>query len=192
MAGVHAGFVTGARAKIKIGGQTMAYAADVSYNVTVATIPIETMGKYEVHSNEPVAYTVDGSFSIVRYTKGSADVSNIVGQSETGATNGTGAAGNDSAAATGALTSGTAPGNHLNPAKLLLSSSFDLEIAEKGATADISVFLIQDCRITRRGASLNKRGVLVDNYSYVAIIAGDNETDANFPGVSGMDKAPIA
>jgi hypothetical protein len=79
MAGIHAGFVTGARAKIKIGGQTMGYAADVAYNITVATIPIETMGKYEVHSNEPVSYTVDGSFSIVRYTKGSADVSNIVG-----------------------------------------------------------------------------------------------------------------
>jgi hypothetical protein len=56
MAGKTPSFITGATAKIKIGALTMAYAQDVSYNTTVTTIPIETMGRYEVVSNEPVAY----------------------------------------------------------------------------------------------------------------------------------------
>lgn len=170
----------------------MAYGADVAYNISVATIPIETMGKYEVHSNEPVAYTVSGSFSIVRYTKASADISNIAGESETGAANGTGVAGNNSNSSGTTLDSGTAPGAHFDPSRLLMSASFDLEILEKSAAGDTSVFLIQDCRMTSRSASLNKRGVLVDSYQYVAILAGDNETVANFPGVSGMDITPIA
>jgi hypothetical protein len=55
MAGKKPSFITGATAKIKIGNLTMAYAQDVSYSTTVTTIPIETMGRYEVVSNEPVA-----------------------------------------------------------------------------------------------------------------------------------------
>jgi hypothetical protein len=39
-------FVTGANAKIKAGGKTFAYASDVSYQVIVDTVPIETMGRY--------------------------------------------------------------------------------------------------------------------------------------------------
>jgi hypothetical protein len=191
MAGINAGFVTGARAKIKIGGATMAFAADVSYNITVQTIPIETMGKYEVHTNEPVSYSVDGSFSIVRYTKNSANTSAIAGQNDS-VTNklGTGAGNNDTSN-TGALSQGTAPGNHLDPSRILTSASFDLEILEKGkGTLEGSVFKINDCRITRRGSSLNKRGVLVDNYAFVAVLAGDNDEGA-FPGISGMDIAAL-
>jgi hypothetical protein len=61
-------FVTGATAKIKAGGLTFAYAQDVSYRVNVDTIPIETMGRYEAVTNEPVNYTVSGELAIVRYT----------------------------------------------------------------------------------------------------------------------------
>lgn len=189
MAQVNAGFVTGARAKILIGSKTMAYASDISYNITIQTIPIETMGKYEVHTNEPVAYNVDGSFSVVRYTGGDGKHSNVGEQSETGAENGTSVLDNDSED----MKKGTAPGDHLNPAQILCSSSFDLEIKEKACTgSDTPVFRINDCRITRRGASLNKRGVLVDNYSFVAILAGDAvEADATLGvATSGMDKDP--
>jgi len=61
-------FITGANAKIKVGGKTFAYASDVSYQVSVDTIPIETMGRYEAVSNEPVNYSVAGELSVVRYT----------------------------------------------------------------------------------------------------------------------------
>jgi hypothetical protein len=177
MAGVRQGFVTGARAKIIIGGQTMAFATDVSYNVTIQTIPIETMGKFEVHTNEPVAYNVDGSFSVVRYTGDSAQAANIKDAAgNIAAKPGTGPASNTNTL--GVLSSGTAPGDNLNPSMLLQSSTFDIQIKEKDVTgsSETDVFRINDCRITRRGATLNKRGVLVDSYAFVGILAGDTDT----------------
>lgn len=177
MAGIRTGFVTGARAKVTIGGAVMAYAADVSYNISIATVPVETMGKYEVHTNEPVAYTVGGSFSVVRYTKADAVFAKITDQNtNSGAAQGTTTATNVTSA-TGTLTQGTAPGDHLNPQQLITSSTFDLVIGQKeadGSTNEV-VFYINDCRVTGRSAALNKRGVLVDNYTYVGVLAGDDD-----------------
>lgn len=163
-------FITGASAKIKIGAKTMAYAQDVSYNVTVTTIPIETMGRYEVVSNEPVAYFVDGTLSIVRYT---AEAS-IEGM--------------QSAAAGGNGVDQWAGG--FNPGVLISSGTFDLEIMQKsthvgtgfvpatpttpatpGAVTTTSVMKLIDCRLTRMGGAINKRGILVEQFSFNAILA---------------------
>jgi len=167
MAKLGQGFITGANAKIKAFTKTMAYCSDVSYNITVQTIPVETMGKYEVHANEPVAYTVDGTFSIVRYTKNAQD-SNLVDINDLG--NGPS---DISEPSMGSM------GDHLNPAKILGSATFDLEIHEKrdylGTDLEAAVFIVSDCRVTRRGMTLNKRGVMVDNYAYVGILAGDKD-----------------
>lgn len=169
MAQMKAGFITGANAKIVVGGITLAYCTDVSYNVTVQTIPIEAMGKYEVHSNEPVGYSVDGSLAVIRYTKRAA--TSLV----------------DDAAAEGNRPEKIDPGagqgsdwnTHINPKSLLTSSTFDLHIIEKadesGGANDVEVVYLEDCRLTRRGASLNKRGVMVDQYNFVAILAGDGD-----------------
>jgi hypothetical protein len=173
------GFITGANAKIKMFGNTIAYCADVAYNITVQTIPVESMGKYEVHSNEPVGYSVDGSFSIIRYTKRAS--STTEGGKIADVASGKGNSPSEIANATG----GDAM-MHLNPAKLLQSQTFDLEIFEKNATGETSVFLVQDCRLTRRGMTLNKRGVMVDNYAYVGILATDTDVPtASQTGHSG-------
>lgn len=166
MAKMKPGFITGANAKIKMFNKTIAYCADVAYNITVQTIPIESMGKYEVHSNEPVAYSVDGSFSIIRYTKRASSGTDGGKIKDVAAGKGNAPAEIDDG------TNGDAM-EHLNPAKLLASQTFDLEIYEKNATGEAQVFLVQDCRLTRRGMTLNKRGVMVDNYAYVGILATD-------------------
>lgn len=168
------GFITGANAKIKAFDETMAYCSDVSYNVTVQTIPVESMGKYEVHSNEPVGYTVDGTFSVIRYTKRAKD-------SKIAKVNGS--AGN----APSEIGDGSANmAEHMDPRAMLQSETFDLEIYEKGPgiTDEQEVFRVQDCRLTRRGMTLNKRGVMVDNYAYVGIVAYDTDDSYNV-GPSG-------
>ena len=83
MAGKKAGFITGANAKIKMFGETIAFATDVSYDVTVDNVPVEAMGRYEVFSYEPVGYRIAGSLSIIRYT-GRAKTSNIDDADATG------------------------------------------------------------------------------------------------------------
>jgi hypothetical protein len=164
MAQVKSGFITGANAKIKAFNKTMAYCSDVSYNVIVQTIPVESMGKYEVHSNEPVAYSVDGTFSIIRYTKnahtsGIKDVADTTGNAPQEVLD----------------TGGGDMGQHIDPAQLLASQTFDLEIYEKRDSGETAVYRVQDCRLTRRGMTLNKRGVMVDNYAFVGVLATDED-----------------
>jgi len=177
MAGKLPGFITGASAKIKLDGKTLAYATDVSYNVDTLTVPVECMGRYEVLSNEPIAYGCNGTFSVIRYTD-QAKIASIDGAAASG----------NSATNIGGTTATV--GNHMNPAVMLSSKTFDVEIFQKIKTtggADVkSIFKINDCRVVRRGASVNKRGVLVDMYSFVGILAGDTDVTADqVVGTSG-------
>ncbi len=174
MAGKKPSFITGATAKIKVGGITIAYAQDVSYNVTMTTIPIETMSRYEVVSNEPVAYFTDGSLSVIRYTKFAAE-QGMAGSAATG-----------NAAHNWNLVTpaGTNAGQHFDPAQLLASQTWDLDIFQKvdGGTGVIQVVKITDCRFTKKGGAINKRGILVEGYAFNGILQSD---DDNMVGNSG-------
>lgn len=164
MAGKTPSFITGATAKIKVGALTMAYAQDVSYNTTITTIPVEVMGAYEVKSNEPVAYFVDGTLSIVRYTK------------EASAMSGAAADGNSVEQWENAAGSGGNAGDGFDPARMIASETFDLEIFQKLADATTeSVGKLRDCRLTRKGGAINKRGILVEQFAFNAILM-DNDS----------------
>ena len=161
--GKRAGFITGANAKITIDGTTFAYATNVSYDISVTTIPIEGIGRYEVWSNEPVSYSCSGSLAVIRYTKRAKEsgISKVDADGNTIEQVGTGDIGNMS--------------QHLDPSQLLLSQTFNLLIYEKtkDPAKPYKVFAIQDCRLTRRSGNLDKRGVLTDQFTFVGILAGD-------------------
>jgi len=177
-------FITGANAKISVDGVTFAYASDVSYQVVVDTIPIETMGRYEAVTNEPVNYTVTGDLSVVRYTSLANNTAGTASSKGNGLGNVTG-------------TSGEQQSFQFDPNNMLLSSSWDLVVYQKyatgagltgtsaiaGGTADaaaiatgisqLGVIKIADCRFNRKAAGINKRGILVDRLSFVGILASD-------------------
>lgn len=176
MSGLKPSFVTGANAKIKLAGKTMAYAQDVSYAVTVSTIPVETMGRYEVVNHEPVAYFVEGTLSVVRYTKNSAA---MAGSADTGnSTNQWG----------GATETIGKPDLMFNPGRLTASSTFDVDIFQKGAVGgdaaveDVSVVKLRDCRFTSKGGQLDKRGILVERFAFNAIYLDDEGTAVSGSG----------
>jgi hypothetical protein len=193
MSGKKVGFVTGANAKLKIGTKTLAYATDCQYSVTVFTAAVEGFGRYEVLANEPVAYTCEGMFNVIRYTK----AAKIAGITDA-ATNG-----NPSSTLNGTAAGGTAnsAADHLDPSQILLSSTFDLDIFQKvtpnsgptaaGTPGIIGIYRIKDCRIVRRGATLSKRGVLVDSYSFVGIISGDLSADGATMAASEIDESDL-
>lgn len=163
MAGKRAGFVTGANAKIMIDNSTIAYATNVSYDINVDTIPIEGIGRYEAWSHEPVGYSCSGSFAVTRYTKRAAasNISKVDANGNTIDQVETGAAGNMA--------------QHLDPSQLLLSETFDVKIFEKTSdpALEYRVLEIKDCRLRRRSGNLDKRGALMDQYTFVGILAGD-------------------
>lgn len=173
MAGLKPSFITGGNAKVVLGGLTLAYATDVSYRADTQTIPVEVMGRYEVVSNEPIATTVSGSMSIVRYTTAATPGAAL------DATNMPAAAldGNDIGKA--------AKFDHFNPKEILLSKTFDVEVFQRIAegadigetnTKAVSVVKVRDCRFTSMGGSVNKRGILVEQFSFVGILLDTGET----------------
>lgn len=169
-------FVTGATAKVKAGGLTMAYAQDVNYRVSVDTIPVETMGRYETVSNEPVNYSVSGDLAIVRYTA-IAKANGIPGTDAKG--NGLG----NVTWKTGGLAS-----DMINPGNILMSQTFDLAVFQKAqisagaAVESVQVITITDCRFNNKSAGLNKRGILVDHFTFVGILASDDSFTASNSG----------
>ena len=161
--------ITGANAKIKVSGtnKILAYAVGVSYGVSIDTIPVETMGRYEVVSHEPISYYVSGSLSIIRYTKAAAE------QNPT------------SIPDKELLPDGNMVDNwvngHFNPASLINSETFDIEIyqrlgkGEPGDTEseDKQVIKVMNCRLTSKGGGLSKRGYLVEGYDFVGVLQQD-------------------
>jgi hypothetical protein len=181
MAGKVPSFITGANARIKAGGLTFAYASDVSYQVSVDTIPVETMGRYETVSNEPVNYSVAGMLSVVRYTA----------IAKTNGMNGAATKGNGLGEAT---PSGSTPmSDQIDPGNILFSQTWDLAVFQKTETAagaagtpgtfgETQVIGITDCRFTRKSAELSKRGLLVDRLAFVGILASDDSFTASTSG----------
>jgi hypothetical protein len=170
-------FVTGATAKVKAGSLTMAYAQDVNYRVSVDTIPVETMGRYETVSNEPVNYSVSGDLAIVRYTA-IAKINKMPGTDAKG--NGLGNVN---------WKSGGKGSDMIDPGNILVSQTFDLAVFQKtqpaagGPTAETAqVITITDCRFNNKSAGLNKRGILVDHFTFVGILASDDSFTASNSG----------
>lgn len=177
MAGKTPSFITGATAKIKIGNLTMAYAQDVTYNTSVTTIPIETMGRYEVVSNEPVAYFVDGTLSIIRYTKEASGMA------------GTAINGNSVEQMQNTAGSGGTAGDLFDPSRMISSETFDLEIFQKLPSGDtISIVKLEDCRFTRKGGGINKRGILTEQFGFNAILM-QNDPDREVGNSGDTDLA---
>lgn len=209
MAGMMPSFITGANAKIVIDDITMAFAQDVSYQISVNTIPIRAMGKLEASSNEPISYAVNGTLTVVRYTKdaGSSSYSmyKTVMVKNTDTTkpdvetqvavegypkkliNGASEKGNSIDrwnTKTGNI------GSHLNPGNMLSSLTFDLQIISKinstGTEDTESVIKVRDCRITGKMGSLNRRGLMMDQFSFNAILV-DNDEDFSASGTGWKD-----
>lgn len=139
MAGLAPFFLTGANAKIKVNGVTLAFCTDVSYTVTVNHTTPQVLGMYEGSSVEPLSYRVTGSFSIIKYTADAT--SDIPGRDPDGVS--------DRGNGVGSFTKETNPlkkfvkgfdikngadartDQSLNPRELAKASSFTFEIFQK-------------------------------------------------------------
>jgi hypothetical protein len=198
MSGIAPSFITGANAKIKIGNLTMAFASDVGYQIVAATIPVRVMGMVEVAANEPTSYTVSGSFSVIRYTKDAGsdtvtltrlvesqtaideDGNPIVEQqpqSYSGGKSIPGSAANGNSIHRWNDARAGNIGRHVDPGSVLQSATFDLEIYSKYKNNDSELILkIRDCRITGKTGSLNKRGLMIDNFTFNAILVDNDES----------------
>lgn len=176
MSGMMPSFITGANAKIKIDSTTLAFATNVAYAVTVINAPVDVMGRYEMAGYEPLKHMVEGSFNIIRYSKFESGAAVPKGVNANG--NGSGKVSN---------LNGTPISSNINPGDIMQSQSFDLYIYQKKqeqvlvageanttnreiTTKEYEIIVIKDCRITRKSSQLDKRNMLIDAYSFSAIM----------------------
>lgn len=169
------GFVTGANAILKIDGVAIAVARDLSYSISIPHVPVEVMGVLEVIANEPVAYSVSGSFSIYRYNK--KIMATIATELKKGNTIGE-----------------YGQVSQVTPGSILYSRTFDLvvQLKDNGVVsvtetqppqdldkghALFNYLVFKNCRIVNRSSGLDKRGVQVERFDFVAIMGGDDGVD---------------
>jgi hypothetical protein len=141
MASVRPTFITGANAKIKLNGKTLAFCTDLTYSVQILTQTPKILGMYEGSSVEPLGYQVSGSFTIIRYAK---DVKAATGQkapnglASNDAGNGAGNWGsvwgnglfNGAAASLGLGNDGRA-NEAMDPSRFAQGTTFDIQVYQK-------------------------------------------------------------
>ena len=145
MAGTRPTFFTGACAKVRLNGKTLAFCQDFQCSVQVLTQTPKVLGKYEGDSVEPLGYQVSGSFTIVRYAKGiRAALANATpkGIAANDAGNGVGNWGSVWGGTAGDFFSRNGIGNDgraneaLDPSKFANGTTFDIQIYQKIDTRD--------------------------------------------------------
>ena len=143
MAGTKPTFITGATAKIRLNGKTLAFCQDFTCSVQILTKTPKVLGKYEGDSVEPLGYSVSGSFSIIRYAKGIRDAlgpghyPNSLAENDAG--NGIGNWGTAWGGQFGDFLERNGIGNNgraheaLDPSKFSAGTTFDIQIYQKVA-----------------------------------------------------------
>jgi hypothetical protein len=80
--------------------------------------------------------------------------------------------------------------DHVNPGQLLASQTWDLEVFQKyddsGTIKSKKFQKVMDCRFERKGGGLNKRGIMVEQFSFRGILAEDDSFNASNSGDSDL------
>lgn len=196
MANVAPFFITGANCKLKINGVTLAYATDLSYNVSIPHARARSLGSYETNSFEPLSYDVSGSFTVVRYVD---DLKSRLENLGLGAPNNVSNLGNgvggwttlrDNSAG-GILLSGLGNGvdgradRSLNPSSFQDGVTFDIEIYQKMPNGDsLGVARMRNARITSMNSSISKRSNMTQTFQFIAQFLDEDSFLADASSIS--------
>jgi hypothetical protein len=164
-------FITGASAKIKIGGVVSAYCTKLSVRTDTPNIKLNTLGLYEPIAIVPTGYSVYGSFNIVRYHEENLNMILDASHNKKGNSIGN-----------------IDLGKQLNPKDILKYEYFDLEIYSKVGTNDnTSPTLIKNvkkCRLIFQLSNLTKKTPITESYQFIGILADDDKIKANDSGIT--------
>jgi hypothetical protein len=183
MAGKQPFFLTGANAKIKVNGVTLAYATNVSYRVEVIHEDPRILGMYEGHSLEPVSYRVSGNFSVIRYV---ADAKDRIPGSPSGANvagNGAGYMSPDGSLLQKAA--GVRPDSRefFDPKLMDRHAGFEIEIFQKMPSGDpLPVAKIKGAKLTLSEFSMDKKSPAIQNFAFRALYADEDSFKTRFSG----------
>lgn len=195
MAGIAPFFITGANAKIKINGVTLAFCTDLSYSVVVNHATPTVLGMYEPTSIEPLSYKVTGSFGVVRYANSVKEQLEAQGfKTPDGVSpDGNGVGGfstNKGDTVASAIFRSGAIGNDgrahesFDPSKLQSATFFDIEIYQKMPNGGElrGVARLRNCRISRADLGMNKKSPTIERFQFMALYLDEDSFIADFSG----------
>lgn len=186
-------FTSGARVRVRINGKTVAHAVGVNVGFSVQVDPTYVMGEYGPIGSEVVGYSgVQGSIQILQVAPATMRqaattiVSELV-SNDTTMPNGTAPAIPNQEYRTAAQSTKTAIQDgssllstenlalHLDPARVLLSRTFDLEFWLKvvdttGKIVEVKQMTVQDARLTSRSASVAQGQVVGQQFDFMGIL----------------------
>jgi len=182
-------FAAAPRLKIKVNGTDIAYAIGLNMNVSVDVVPVKILGQFEIAALEPTAYNpVSGTFRVIRLLHPSSQTQ-ITTAAETGRTNLLGGAKLEPAIANATSSSSVLSQSylhrHLDPTKVLVSQTFDIELYLKIPKMTIvdgivqsydgdeeeSFIKLQDCRVVGMDGEIAPGRLLEEPLSFQGLIA---------------------
>lgn len=184
-------FLSGANAKIKINGVTLAFATNLSYQVDIPHFAPKVLGAYENDSLEALGYSIRGQFSVIRYLEGSKKrTGDSAADRVDNSGNGLGswtigrntenfvvgrAAGDPGSGDNGAW-------QNLDPSSFADGTSFDIEVYQKITNSLSPAFRLRGVRITGVSGSLAKKEIYGQVFSFQAQYFDDDSFIADPSG----------
>lgn len=187
-------FITGGNAKIRVNGVTLAFVTDFRYTIKINHSDVRILGVYEHDTAEPLSYDVNGGFTVVRYVEGRKSALERQGfKSPDGVSNLGNGVGSwtrnqprsigSTIKSSGNFTNDGRANEALDPGKLHTGTWFDIEFYQKVPGGQTGVARIRNCRITQADAQVNKRGVLVQSFQFIANAVDEDSFIATPSGV---------
>jgi hypothetical protein len=171
MAGLVPSFATGSNLAIYLDGKPIAFATNLSFSDSVPHAAIGGIGSYSYSALEPLAYTVNGSFSITRYSHLSIASTSLKPSRV-----------RESAKADPQDGNSMLMSKFFNPLALMLSKTFDIVVYERlkngtlaGAvdTGSTPIFKIEDCRLTDYSIGFTPGSVVSENIGFIGLRVSD-------------------
>lgn len=194
-------FMSGPRLLLKIDGVKVAYAVGLDLRVSRNVQIVNTLGSFASVAIQATMYNgVSGSMQIVRLIDSESRTSQETNATAAGKQNATpallslpepaltGISGNTTGGAGTANSLVTATENlkkHLDPASVLASSTFDIEVWQMYPTTDtvagtdsklnnqgvlVKHFTVQNCRLNSRSASISAGQLLTESFSFTGTL----------------------
>lgn len=194
MAGLAPFFITGANAKIKMNGITLAFCTNLSYSIVVNHTTPVLLGMYEPASIEPQSYKVTGSLTIVRYANNVKSQLEHAGyktpHSVSPDGNGIGSItpssgfGDKLLRTINPLSSDGRSDESFDPSKLQNATFFDIEVFQKmpGGGENRGVAKIRSCRLTRTDVGISKKNPTMQTFQFTALYVDEDSFNADFSG----------
>lgn len=186
MSGLVPSFATGSNLAIYLDGKPIAFATNLSFSDSVPHAAIGGIGSYSYSALEPLAYTVNGSFSITRYSHLSvAGAALKPGRTRT------------STKADPQDGNSMLMSKFFNPLALMLSKTFDIVVYDRakdappvGTTGQLAqdsdifaVFKIEDCRLSDYSIGFTPGSVVSENIGFIGLKVVDLKTSNTTTGV---------